>query len=179
MKCDDFLASLETGSALTRLQAHVHAWRCVKCAAVQKRLIELQHELARPEALTAFHRRVWERTASEALVEPKLRFVFWPRLAAVTALAAVVVLCVALFARKGDKDSRDRQVVIEDKKPAASGVQTIALMVPPGELAILENELKQVSADLDRLAEEATLIEVRQAIGELTVTYRPLGPNDS
>jgi hypothetical protein len=37
----------------------------------------------------------------------------------------------------------------------------------------------QVSADLDRLAEQVTMIEVRQVIGELTATYRPLGPNDS
>jgi hypothetical protein len=177
MKCDNFLTFLETGSPLARLEARVHAWRCATCAATHKRLIALREELTRPDTLTPFHRRFWERTALETRAEPKWQSFVWPRLAVAGGLAAVVVLCFSVFSR-WHNDPANRQVVTSDIKQS-SNVQTISLVVPPRELAALENELMQVSADLDRLAEQATMIEVRQVIGELTATYRPLGPNDS
>lgn len=179
MKCEDFTSKFESGTAVERLQASLHARRCPKCSAARQRMCDLRRELAAPAELTAYHRRVWEQAAVDQAPEPVWRWLAQPRWAAAggLAIAATVIVAIVLSMPKPD-DSADQQVAVKPPSPP-SNVVTVPLRMPPEEMVALESGLDQVAADLDRLAEEAARLEARRAISELAASYPPLGANDS
>lgn len=180
MKCDDFITSHETGSALSRLRARFHARRCPKCAATQEWLSQLRSQLATSGEITSFHRRLWEQVAVEEAPKPVWRWHANPRLAVAGGLAIAAVLVVMLTLSLPKKEEiRAPNVAGNSHSPSAPTVVTMPLGVPPDEIAELEFGLNQVAADLDRLAEEAARLEARRAISELAAKHQPLGPGDS
>ena len=182
MKCDDFLPCLTTGSAIARLRARLHARHCSHCAHVQERLMAMRRELSSMEPLTAYHRRVWEQAAAQpwraadASVGLNRLWTARPRLAVASglAIAAALLVAITLLVRPGNKNHEPDLV---ERPPR--GVQTELLAMSPAEIAELESGLDNVKADLDRLEEQAALIQARRAIGELAAMYQPLVPNDS
>jgi hypothetical protein len=181
MKCEDFTANHEAGSALAKWRAMVHARHCAKCAAVRERLVELRQTLSVPAEITPYHRRVWERAAADAAAAgpaPVWSWLTGPRLAMAGGLAVAAAIIVAVVLSVTGNNARDGEVIVENTK-SPSGVVILPLRILPEEVAQLENGLNQVETDLKRLAEEAALLEARDAIGKLAAMYQPLGGADS
>jgi hypothetical protein len=89
------------------------------------------------------------------------------------ALAAAVLVAIVLSV--GNRDLPDDRMIVE--KPP-TGIEIHSLKASPEELAQLNSQLDQVAADLDRLAQQAELLDARRAVSELAALYRPLGAED-
>ena len=180
MKCEHFVLNHETGSALTRLRARLHARRCAKCAQTQRRLAELGQVLAAPADLTPYHRRVWERAAAETASElaPKSTWFAGPRLAMAGALAVAAAVVVAMMLSVANNNA-PKQTKIAGTPNSKSGVVTLPVQILPEEFAQLQIGLDQIERDLQRLASDAELLEARNAISQLAALYQPLGNGDS
>jgi hypothetical protein len=178
MKCEEFITNHETGSVISRLRAKAHARHCPKCAQAQKRLADMRGALAVPADLTPYHRRVWERAAAEAAVEPAAAWSWLtgPRLAMAGGLAVAAAVIVAVVLSVPDTNVPESGKIARPTDPP-SGVVPVRIM--PEELAQLESGLNQVAHDLEQLAQEAELLEARRAISELAALYPPLGAGDS
>jgi hypothetical protein len=180
MKCEHFVLNHETGSALARLRARLHARRCAKCAAAQRRLAELGRALAAPADLTPYHRRVWERAAADAAPQlaPARQWLTPPRLALAGGLAVAAAVVVAIVLSVGGKQMPGGASIVKNVDPP-NGIETQLLKESAAELAELEAGLDQMEKSLNRLAQEAELLEARRAISELAALYPPLGSGDS
>ena len=180
MKCEHFVLNHETGSALTRLRARLHARRCAKCAQAQRRLAELGDTLAMPAELTPYHRRVWERAAAETTSElrPVRSWLAGPRLAMAGALAVAAAVVVAIMLSVANNNA-PTQIRIANTPNSQSGVVVLPMRILPEEVAQLESGLDGVERDLQRLAKDAELLEARAAISQLAALYQPLGNGDS
>jgi hypothetical protein len=182
MKCEDFTANHEAGSALAKMRARIHARHCAKCAAVREQLIELRQTLSVPAEITPYHRRVWERAAAdaapEAVATPAWSWLTVPRLAMAGGLAVAAAIIVAIVLSVANNNAPDGERIAGNADPP-SGVTILPLRILPEEVAQLENGLNQVEADLKRLAEEAALLDARDAISALAALYQPLVAGDS
>jgi hypothetical protein len=180
MKCEHFVLNHETGSALTRLRARLHARRCAKCAASQRRLADLGRALADPADLTPYHRRVWERAAADKLPQlaPARPWLTPPRLALAGGLAVAAAVIVAFVLSLGGNQTPDGETIVKSSAPP-TGIQTQPLLDSAAQLAELEAGLVQMETNLNHLAKEAELLEARRAISELAAMYQPLGNADS
>jgi hypothetical protein len=180
MKCDDFISSLETGSALSRLRARLHARRCPKCAATRNWLSQVQSRLATSAEITPFHRRVWEHAAVDNAPQPVWRWIARPQFAVAGGLTIAVVLIVTLVLSLPKNDGPgDGEVARNVPLPVTSTIKTTSLQVPAAEIKELENGLNQIALDLDRLAEEAARLEARRALSALAAVHQPLNSGDS
>jgi hypothetical protein len=179
MKCEHFVLNHETGSALARLRARLHARRCAKCAATQRRLADLGDVLASPAELTPYHRRVWERAASDSARElaPARPWLTPPRLALAGGLAVAAAVVVAIMLSAGGKQTPDGGTIV--KSPNSPSSVIAADRIQPEDVAHLQIGLDQVERELQRLADDAELLEARSAISELAALYPPLGNGDS
>ena len=179
MKCEDFVTAHETGSAVTRLRARLHARHCPQCATMQHRLSVLRNALAAPVDLTPCHRRVWERAAIDTAPAPARSWFTGPQLALAGSLSlAAAVVVVAIILSAGDKQTPDNGTIVKNSGPP-TGIKTHELRESAADLAALEAGLAQMEAALNQLAEEAELLEARRAISELAALYPPLGSGDS
>jgi hypothetical protein len=178
MKCEDFVTAHETGSAVTRLRARLHARHCPQCATMQHRLSELRHVLGSPMDLTPYHRRVWERVAIDTAPAPARSWFTGPQLALAGSLTLAAAVVVAIVLSVGDQQTPDGGMIVKSVGPPP-GIETQALAESAADLAALEAGLAQLEADLNKLADEAALLEARRAISELAALYPPLGSGDS
>jgi hypothetical protein len=180
MKCDDFISAYETGSALRRLRARLHARRCPKCAATRDWLCQVRSGLIETAELTPFHRRVWERAAVDDGPRPVLRSAVAPRwaIAGGATLAAVVVIAIVLsLPRKSGLNHGN--IAVKSQPPSGSAIVTSPLQVAASEIAEIQVGLDQLAKDLDHLAEEAARLEARRALSELAALHPPLNSGDS
>ncbi len=179
MNCNDFLPTLETGSAFGRLRARVHARHCPQCRTVQRRLSELRSELARPSQLTAFHRRIWQRAALDVSHEPGKGMVRYRQLAIASCLgiSATCVFVIALSLRS-NLPPGEEGTMVQVEAPAKTSAVSIAV-APLDDIEDISVGLRRVAAELDRAAERASLLEARRAIADVAAMYPPLGQGDS
>lgn len=180
MKCDDFISAYETGSALTRLRAGLHASRCPKCAATRDWLRQVQSGLVEPAELTPFHRRVWDRAAVGDAPQPAWQRRTGPRLAIAggLAIAAAIVVTLVLSSPRNE-GAPDEEIARNVPRPVAPNTKTRSLQVPAAEIKELEQGLDQLAMDLNRLAEEAERLEALRALNNLAAVHQPLNPGDS
>jgi hypothetical protein len=180
MKCDEFIAHYESHSAWRRLRARLHAHRCPTCASTRDWLSEVRRQLAASAEITPFHRRVWERAATDGKSEPVSRRVAFPQLAIAGGLALAAVLVVALVLSLPKKHKvGPEDVVFDTPQRSSSPIVTRPIESSQVELAALEAGLKQLEVDLERLSDEAASLEVLRALGELAAQHRPLNAGDS
>jgi hypothetical protein len=100
VKCEDFLAAVESKSLWRRWRARAHAANCQNCAEVTKMVAELHRELSQVEPLSRALRQTWIQIAENAVParslspQPMRRYRY---VASVGAAAAIVLATIGLL----------------------------------------------------------------------------------
>ena len=100
MKCEDFLAAVESKNLWRRWWARAHAANCQNCAEVTKFVGELHRELSQVEPLSGVRRQTWIQTVETAVParalspQPGRRYRY---VASVGAAAAIVLAMIGLL----------------------------------------------------------------------------------
>ena len=100
MKCEDFLAAVESKNLWRQWRARAHAAHCQNCAEVTTMVGELHRELSQVEPLSRALRQTWIQTAENAAPEralspqPRRRYRY---VASIGAAAAIVLATIGLL----------------------------------------------------------------------------------
>ncbi|MBI2824311.1 MAG: hypothetical protein HYX69_06455 [Planctomycetia bacterium] len=172
MKCEDFLPRYETGGALARCLARMHAVRCPRCAAARAGLAKMKTELARTEPASPAARESWMRAvegpAPDTLAPGRARR---PRGVLAAAAAAILITCGFYFLRVVPAPV---QVEGPPQIAAPNVEEQTPSLYSPAELAQIEQGLDKLSGDLDRLARSADLLDARREVATVIGAYPSL-----
>jgi len=162
MKCDECLTALESGNPWQRRAARRHTANCPACAEAVASLTAFERELATIEPLPPAQRQRW---LSIAASEPAKRRFAAPAYLTVGGVAAAAVLAALAFWLARDRGATN------DGQPG-DPTQLVATSEPTpltsrGDPA-LRGQLMELSAELDRLSHEASLLDERRQVRELT-----------
>jgi hypothetical protein len=162
MKCDRFLAALETGGLVERMQARRHAARCPRCAAARAALAAVKQQLGTCEPLSPRARQLWRPAAGEKAARPSRRRIWMPLAAGLATAAGVQLFIVATGVRKEPLPAPPPATVVHSDAPLATEV--VGEVDSGGELVRLAAEVERLDADLQRLRHQAERLEARQQV---------------
>jgi len=100
VKCEDFLAAVESKNLWRRWRARAHAANCQNCAEVSKMVGELHRELSQVEPISRARRQTWIQTAENAVparalsLRPRRQYRY---VASVGGAAALVLVTIGLL----------------------------------------------------------------------------------
>ncbi len=162
MNCDRFLAALETGGFVERMQARCHASRCPRCAAVRAALAVAKQQLITCEPLSPHAEQLWRQAVGEAAVRSSSQRTWIPLAAGVAVAAGVLLFLVATAVRKEPLPTPPPAgVARSDSLPAREVVDEVD---SAGELARLAVTVERLDADLQRLRHQAERLDARQQV---------------
>ena len=162
MKCDHFLAALETGGFVERMQARRHAARCPRCAAVRAALAAAKQQLRTCEPLSPHARQLWRQAAGEAAVRPSRHRTWIPLAAGLATAVGVLLFIVATAGRKEPLPTPPPAgLAHSDTSPVREVVDDVD---SASELARLAATVERLDADLQRLRHQAERLEARQQV---------------
>ena len=187
MKCDDYLAFLETGTAWQRRQATRHARNCPSCAAAGRMLDELKSEMAEAVSLPGELRERWLAAATgRAIVEvaPRSSFTRTAWYAVAFAIAAMLLVAlVPLLRRWGGDESpvarRDTERLPKSQQHAVprSAEHTLSEIsvsqIDRGaELHALDALVAGLRGDLDQLISQSERLAAQQQLNQLLASHQ-------
>ena len=170
MNCDDFLAALETGGLLRRIQARRHAARCPSCATVQAAFVSAKDRLAKPEPLSPQARAAWERATFEDMRRPMPRRRWVPVAASLATAACLTIVFLSTPVREGPiKEAVEKS----GEHPVARSVDdlTTALTDPVEELSQLATAAERLDAELASLRDQVERKNIQREVAVVLESY--------
>lgn len=163
MNCEQTLAALESGNPWRRRAARRHAANCPACGQAVAALTALKRELATAEPLSPAQRERWlSAVATERASAPLRRT---PVYVAVGAAAAAVIV-LAIWLTRDSPEALDKRSDEPSRLVATSTAKPLTIHRDPS----VRQSLLELSAALDQLADQASLLDERRQLRELVPT---------
>ena len=124
MKCDQFLACLESGNLFKRILARSHARRCRECRQAYSVFQNIKKALSETEPLTSHQKELWLKVAPELIPGPKAAHQrFGVKVAGGFVLAIGLLIAILFIQQNLNKN--------QDIKPVANHPNVIPSMEEP------------------------------------------------
>jgi hypothetical protein len=170
MKCEECLAALESGNVWRRRAARRHAAGCAACAEAIAALGRLKGEMATVEPLSAAQRQRWLSVAVGAPAAVRRRHT--AAYAALGGAAVAAILAIGVWLMRDADGTSDARSGGSKRLVATSNTAPLVIRRDPA----VRQGLVELSAELDRLARAAALIDERRQVRDLMVPMNPDTP---